>query len=215
MIKLHVKTLERLILEEIEKILYEQDSTDFLSSGEQPSIPVSRAPRTTSASAAPRTTTITSTPSAPTAPADENNAIVQDLQRMLVLMTNVGALIHNPNTSRPSLTNNANYPNRQARDAIIFRTINTLQYNQMPHVANSLMGRISDPAINQQIQRIFDTIVSVISQLNTLYHTPDAQLTAADRINQLIAIKNRYIGSTRVLRQFIRQFQNTSSTATA
>ena len=192
--------LKQLIREEIKNILLEQN---IAAASVQPAL-----------MNVPAGSSSPSTPSIESPSGANNNLIAQKLQRMLVLMTNVGALIHNPNINRRSLTRNANSPNRAALDVNIFQSINKIQNNQMQSIVPELRNQITDPTKLSQLQMVIDTIVAVVPQLNTIKNTSDAQLPPAERINRLISVKNQYIGSTRILRQLIRQYQSVPPTTT-
>lgn len=126
---------------------------------------------------------------------NEEEAIAGSFQALINLMTNIGALMDNPNTARPSLTSTIASGDRATETRIVSR-INA-QHRQLVVMLRQMASDRStyEPTIRAGLNRALATARNVMNGMRALADQPGAQQIAAIR-----EFKRQYIATTGALR---------------
>lgn len=220
MFKIPIARLKRLIREEMENVLHEQDET--MGS-------------VTSVTDAPRTTTVpgtaTTTPSAPSSSSGAISAAptvsaatstrvdpTQELQALINSLTNIGAYIYNPNLTRASWSRAAQQ-NNQREFAIVARTVGNIITNQLIPTYRILITKITDPTRVQQLSVVYNQWSTIADMMSTYLGNANGSRLFAYDISQrqsiLMDMKRRLLALIPILRRLMATYRTSSTTMTA
>lgn len=189
--KLKLTDLKRLINESVKKALLE-DLNSLLWTGQVPHGGAMTVPAEPAAWPGPAAADMDIT---------MEESIAGQFQTAIQLMTNVGALMDNPNTSRPSLTSAISSGNRELETRLVQR-INA-QHRQLGTLLRSMASdRTSfNPQIRAAVNRALATARNVQNGMVALAGQPAAQQVAAIR-----EFKREYVAASGALRSIRDRF---------
>jgi len=127
--------------------------------------------------------------------------IASQFQNLVQLMTNVGALIDNPNQSRPSLTGTIRSGNRALQSRVVER-INRMQQQIVAELRRMASDRQTyEPNIIQTLTNVLAKVREVQqSMINLTGQSAEQQITA------LQSLKTQYLTSGSSLRRISNRF---------